>query len=134
MKKLFCSNLAVTKSQPYVLLMVEQNKAVLYHGGKETYLHMGPRATSQLQSWCRDGVSSSMANVTASFVFLLPLYPAHLTQPEEHQLSPTVYRDATGRAASASSTEMALGSAYGDSEIHELCQEKGNGGRRAGNV
>lgn len=81
--------------------MVEQNKAVTNPGGKETCLHMGPWATSRLQSWCKRGVSSSTVNTTASLAFLLPLRLAHLTQPEERRLSPSRHRDATCQAASA---------------------------------
>lgn len=57
-KKLFCSSLAVTKSQPYILLMAEQKKAFINHGGKETHLHVGLCTTPRLQSWCKKGGSA----------------------------------------------------------------------------
>lgn len=48
---------AVSKSQPYILLMVEQNKALTNPGGKETCLCMSPWAIPRQQSSCKRGGS-----------------------------------------------------------------------------
>jgi len=45
----------MTKSQPCILPMAEQNKAVTNRGGKETHPHVGSSTTPRLRSWCERG-------------------------------------------------------------------------------